>query len=246
MRCYHFRYVWILYALIIQSCIAQGQTIDRFETFNRHAYAMNKTLDKLILKPLATAYQKVLPWPVRSGVNNALNNLGEVSSFANHLLQGHMTYAAHTLSRFLINSTVGILGLFDVASRIGIERRIEDLGLTFARWGDKNSPYLVLPFFGPSTIRDGFAMPFNFIFLSIYPHLTDSKATLNGILALHAVNQRALLLDVEKFVDEAAFDPYVFERDAYLQHRKQLILRNDELNQHHEEDDTFIEPVISK
>jgi phospholipid-binding lipoprotein MlaA len=213
---------------------------DPYETLNRHTYAMNKTLDKVFLKPTATIYKKITPWPLRKGIHNAYDNLAEVPSLANHILQGEFQRAGRTLFRFLLNSTVGLLGLVDVAQHLGLERDSQDLGITFARWGFKDSSYLVMPILGPMTQRDALGNTLDLGLLSIYPHIKPVRLR-NGLLLGRIVDMRTALLDVDNFTNQAALDPYAFERDAYLQYRTQKIWQNEHPDQ--DMNDTFVEPL---
>lgn len=198
---------------------------DPYENFNRHAFKLNQGIDKAIFKPVATVYQTVLPWPVTKGVNNFFNNLGEIPTIINDVLQVKFYQATSDTWRFIINSTVGIFGLIDVASKIGLEKHYQDFGLTLATWGYKNSAYLVLPLFGPSTIRDGIALPVNKSYFNIYPYLYP-VSTRNTLYGLGLINTRAQLLEVDRLIQQAAFDRYSFERNAYLQRRKHQIEQN--------------------
>lgn len=220
------KYVIImLFGLSLIGCAttASKDKRDPFETFNRHAYHLNKAIDTVILTPAATIYNGVVPWPARKGISNFFSNLNEVPTFVNNLLQANPKAAYATFWRFAINSTLGIGGLFDVATKLGLPQRREDFGLTLAKWGDKHSPYLVLPILGPLTVRDAFAKPFDYLF-SIYPHVPVNPR--NYMYATNIVNLRASLLEVQGVVDEAALDPYTFEKNAYLQHRDSLIKQN--------------------
>lgn len=197
------------------------QVKDPYEEYNRSAYHLNKGLDKLIFKPVATVYNTLIPWPIKTGVTNVFNNLGEPATVANDLLQGKVYQATSDAWRFVINSTFGVLGLFDVAKHIGLPRHVQDIGLTFAHWGYVSSNYVVLPVFGPSTVRDTIALPINYG-MTVYPYI-NSEATSNYLYATNTVSQRASLLDLEKIAEQAAYDRYAFERDAYLQRRQYLL-----------------------
>lgn len=203
---------------------------DPYEEFNRHAFQLNQGLDKAIFKPIATVYQTVLPWPVTKGIDNAFSNLGEIPTVINDLLQAKFYQATSDTWRFVINSTIGIFGLVDVASKIGLEKHYQDLGLTLAAWGYRNSAYLVLPIFGPSTVRDGIAFPFNQTYFNVYPYIYP-VSTRNTLYAMKLINTRAQLLEVDKLIKQAAFDRYTFERDAYLQ-RRQYQLEQNKANDH--------------
>jgi phospholipid-binding lipoprotein MlaA len=195
------------------STFAANNPRDPYETFNRHAYHLNKTIDKIIFKPIATIIKK--------GVTNFFNNVSQVPTVANDLLQANFHQAKSDAWRFLINSSIGVLGIFDVASSMNIPFHSEDVGLTFAHWGMKESSYLVLPLWGSSTVRDAIGLPINY-YLTIYPHLNDTS-TRNWLFATNTVNQRSNLLHFEKVIKQAAFDQYVFERDAYFQRRQYSI-----------------------
>lgn len=195
---------------------------DPFEPVNRAVYAFNEGIDRFLAKPVARGYRAVVPRPVRRGVSNFFANLWEPSIMVNNLLQGKFTHAASDLGRFLANSTLGIFGLFDVASGMGLERHNEDLGQTLGVWGFGEGPFLVLPFFGPSNIRDGTGLYGD---LQMYPptHLNDESTRWTAYV-LDAVNTRAQLLDAGEILEQAAGqDPYVFVREAYILRRRSLI-----------------------
>lgn len=202
---------------------------DPFENINRAVFSFNRKMDKYALKPVAKGYKFITPWQLRSGVTNFFSNMGEVPTLANDTLQGHMSYAANDLGRFCINTTVGIIGVFDVATRVGLERRYNDLGLTLAKWGIKKAPYVMLPLFGPSTVRDALAMYPNYAFFTLWPYIKPISLR-NNLFVLDVINLRASLLDSENIMREAAIDPYVFIRDAYLQKRTSLISGDGDLS----------------
>jgi phospholipid-binding lipoprotein MlaA len=211
--------------LLLASCILSGcahqNTRDPLEPFNRGVYAFNDAVDTAVMKPLATGYRAVLPELVRTGVSNFFSNLDDITVIVNNLLQFKIERAASDVGRFLINTTIGIFGLFDVATPLGLEKHNEDFGQTLGYWGVGSGPYLMVPFMGPSTFRDGVG--------SWVDWRTDPVAwqnhirTRNQILALRFVNLRADLLVTEKVLDAAAIDRYAFLRDAYLQRRRSLI-----------------------
>lgn len=201
---------------------------DPYESFNRGIFNFNEALDKAILKPVASVYNVILPPPVRKGVSNFFDNLNMVPTILNDLLQANFYQATSDTWRLGINSTVGLLGFVDVASKIGLEPNAEDFGLTLAQWGYTNSNYLVLPFFGPSTVRDGIGLPINYEFLSVYPYIHPMWKRY-ALYGLWVVSTRATLLNFEKISQQITFDKYVFQRDAYMQRRAYLIQRNHEL-----------------
>jgi len=233
---HRFRAIGILLLSLISlpACAANATNPDDpYETYNRHAFQMNQTLDKTFFKPVATAYDTVLPWPAKKGVSNFFSNLNMIPTVLNDILQGNVRNTASDTWRFVINSTVGIFGLVDVASSIDLPAHSEDLGLTLAKWGYKNSNYLVLPVFGPSTVRDAIAFPGDY-FTSVYPYLEPDSLRYSAI-GLNFINQRAQFLNFQGVVDQASFDPYVFQRNAYLQRRGYLIGGNQ-----HTENDPYI------
>lgn len=201
---------------------------DPYEKFNRSMYRFNDIMDQLILKPTATFYNKVVPKPLNKGIANFFSNINNVPTVLNDALQGNIYQATSDSWRLAINSTIGILGFFDFAADMGLEPNSEDFGLTLARWGWTNSNYLVLPFFGPSTVRDGVGIPINYYFLSVYPYIKPVR-TRYEIYALGIISRRADLLHFQSVFENAAVDKYSFLRDAYLQRRAYLIERNKEL-----------------
>ncbi len=194
---------------------------DPYEHFNRKVFAFNMALDRAFFRPVAKVYDAVLPWQVKTGVRNFFGNIGDVTSVANEVLQLHFAQVVADLARIVINTTVGLGGLFDVASRLGLEKDKEDFGLTLASWGSKDTPYIVIPFLGPSTVRDLVGMPIDYYFFSIWPYI-DSNALRYSLLGTAAVQRRSTLLPGDEIVDEA-FDSYVFVRDAYLQRRAYMV-----------------------
>ncbi len=194
---------------------------DPLEPYNRATDSFNQLLDRALLKPLAQGYNAVTPAPVNKGVTNFFNNLSDIRSAINNLLQFKIGRAFSDVGRVAINSTVGILGLMDVASNMDMPRYNEDFGQTLGVWGMGSGPYIVLPLFGPSSGRDGvglvvdwFADPINYI------EDDTVRWSLNG---LDIIDTRADLLNASRVVDQAALDPYAFVRDAYLQRRENLV-----------------------
>lgn len=210
---------------------ARVSTKDPFNGFNRAMYTFNDGLDHLILKPVAQLYVKVMPQPVIDGVHNFYNNLRYLPTIGNDVLQFDFRQTLTDTSYFLVNTTLGLLGIFDISKLAGIPQNSEDMGLTFARWGWTSSTYIVVPFFGPSTIRDGLGELLDYE-ISVYPYIKNISFR-NQLYALGVVNTRANLLQLDGIISEAALDPYVFQRNAYLQHRSYLIKRNSELQEVH-------------
>ena len=201
---------------------ASAPEIDPFEPVNRKVFAFNDAVDRNLIAPIARGYRDVVPEPVRKCVTNVFGNVGDVWSGVNSLLQGKPVDCAQTVMRVATNTVFGVAGCFDVASQIeGLERKSEDFGQTLAVWGVSSGPYLVLPLFGPSTVRDGiglgvdtYASP-----LGTIGHRNEQI----GIYATRIISLRASLLDASKVLDDAAPDRYLFYRDAYLQRREYLI-----------------------
>ena len=194
---------------------------DPLEGFNRAMYSFNDGFDEAIGKPVSTTYRNVLPSPVRSGVRNFFANIADLWIGANNLLQGKPADAITDWVRFAFNSTIGLFGLIDIASEIGIEKHDEDFGQTFGRWGVADGAYLVWPFLGSSSMRDSAGLIFD---LSLDPVLLHEPVRVrNAMTILRATGRRADLLDASRILEEAALDKYVFQRDAYLQRRRSLV-----------------------
>lgn len=207
---------------LLNACAVRGQNPDDpYESINRKIYKFNVELDSMFLKPTAKMYVTVVPAKVRAGVNNAYNNVNMLPTIANDILQAQGNDVIKDTWRFLINSTIGIAGIFDPASIWGLPPHSNDLGLTFAKWGDKRSPYIMIPFLGPSTIRDGMGLLFDYTFFTPYPYIPSDTA-IYALMALRYVDLRSQMFETEKLMEDA-IDKYSFVRDAYLQHRHFLI-----------------------
>ncbi len=186
-------------------------------------FSFNETADQYVIKPIAEGYKFILPEFVRTGVTNFFSNINDVLIAANNLLQGKPGNAASDIGRFFVNSTIGVLGLFDVATDMGLDKNREDFGQTLGVWGIGDGPYVVLPFFGPSNVRDtvGFVVDVETDFMINTNKLnSDEKIAING---LRIINRRADLLDAGQLLEDAAFDKYSFLRDGYLQRRRSQI-----------------------
>jgi len=205
------------------SAIAQQSAKDPFEGFNRAMFAVNEGLDTVAVKPIAQAYDFVTPLPVRAGVGDFFSNILDVRNVLNNTLQGKLGDAGVDLGRLLINSTIGIFGLFDVASEIGLEKHDEDFGQTLAVWGWEDSSFLFWPLVGPKTVRDTGGLIVDVYTDPTWYTVNKSVATRNSLIALSFVDVRASLLPSDKVVDEAALDKYAYVRDAYLQRRRSQI-----------------------
>jgi phospholipid-binding lipoprotein MlaA len=194
---------------------------DPIEGFNRAVFAFNEGLDKVVIKPVARGYEAVLPGPVRTGVSNFYGNIADLFISVNSLLQGKPADAVGDAARFVFNSTLGIAGVFDVATEMGIEKHEEDFGQTFGRWGAGPGAYLVLPVFGPRDVRDAAGLVVD---LAVDPvGNLDHVATRNTLSGIRLVNERTNLLPADKIIEEAALDKYSYIRDAYLQRRQSLV-----------------------
>ena len=208
---------------VLQGCASgpQANPADPLEPLNRSVYNFNEGLDRAVLKPVATAYQSVTPSPVRTGVTNFFENLSDAWSFVNNVLQARPTEAADSLFRFTTNTFWGIGGIFDVASDLKIPKHKEDFGQTLGTWGLSSGPYLVLPLFGPSSVRDsaGLLVDRQGSLLS----QTNDIGVRNSLTGLNLVDTRANFLEAGNLLDQAALDKYAFIRDAYLQRRKNQV-----------------------
>ena len=215
-----------LMALLLTACasIPPGSTADPrdpFERYNRAMFSFNKTVDDKVLKPVATGYVDVIPDLVRTAIGNFFGNIGDVWTAVNNYLQGKPRDGTNDLARVVLNSTFGIVGLIDVATPAGLVQHEEDFGQTLGVWGVKSGPYLILPILGASTVRDGLARP-----LDLY---ADPITQINGagvensLRALRLVDDRATLLYSTRMMEDAALDPYLFVRDAYLQRRESRV-----------------------
>jgi len=195
---------------------------DPFESYNRAMFAFNDAADKAVFKPVAQAYQTVLPDPVITSVTNFFSNLNDVVVLINDLLQFKLHQAAMDSSRIVFNTTFGVLGLFDVASRMELPKHNEDFGQTLGFWGFGEGYYIVLPLLGPSTVRDTFGLVGNF-YTNPVTWATDSDAVEWSLWGLDLINRRAGLLRIERALADSQIDPYAFQRGAYLQQRRNLV-----------------------
>jgi phospholipid-binding lipoprotein MlaA len=202
-------------------CATATNPRDPLEPFNRGVYQFNETVDRYVLKPVAQGYQFVLPQPVRMYVGNFFSNINDVTVLANNVLQGKFVSALDDFARIVINSTIGLLGLLDIASEAGIAKHDEDFGQTLGVWGVADGPFIMLPFFGPSNARDTVGRVGDY-FTDVLTYV-DPSGTRNIYWGTRIVDRRAQLLDASKVLDAAALDPYEFLRDAYIQRRRNLI-----------------------
>jgi len=193
---------------------------DPFEPANRVIFKFNDSVDRAIAQPVARGYQKVTPQPLRIAISSFFSNIGDVSSLANSLLQLKITEATGTLMRIVINSTFGVAGMFDVATQAGLSKHPEDFGLTLGRYGVPAGPYLVLPVFGPSSVRDGIGMGVDVKF-NLLNYI--EPAVRNPMYVTQFVSARSDMLGATDLLKQAALDQYSFVRDAFRQQRESRI-----------------------
>lgn len=213
----------ILCAVILAGCASTANNPkDPYEGFNRAMFSVNEGIDTVVAKPLAKGYDAVAPLPVKAGVGNFFGNVGDLWIGVNNGLQGKFGDGTSDIGRLLINSTVGILGLFDVASELGLEKHEEDFGQTLATWGVGDGGYLFWPVIGPRTVRDtaGFVVD---AYADPVLWGIDDIPVRNSAYFVRFVDIRAGLLPSDKVVEEAAIDKYAYIRDAYLQRRRSQI-----------------------
>lgn len=206
-----------LSGLLVNTSWAE-ETSDPWEGFNRPVFMFNSVLDHYTLKPIAEGYQWITPVFVQHGVTNMLNNLGEAKNFGNNVLQLKLNDAGVDLARFGFNSTFGLLGFFDVGSKMGLQHSDQDFGQTLGYWGVPSGPYVVLPFLGPSTVRDATGKVPDY-FMSIDNYINDNGVQY-GIWGVDLVDTRVQFLPIDKMI---VGDPYIFIRNAYLENREYKI-----------------------
>lgn len=205
--------------VVMSGCATTGgNPDDPLEGYNRAMFSFNEQVDKAVLRPVAQAYKTVTPTPVRTGVGNVFGNIGDVWIGANNFLQGKVEAGISDWMRFLVNSSFGLLGMLDVASEMGFRKNDEDFGQTLAVWGVGEGPFVVLPLFGPKTLRDAAMMPVDSLGDGVMA--INHVPTRNSLLGLRLVDGRARLLGIDKTLDEGTLDKYGFARDFYLQQRR--------------------------
>jgi phospholipid-binding lipoprotein MlaA len=222
-------------ALLATGCASlppgtQRSAVDPIEPFNRAVFEFNRVADDVVVAPVARTYQTVVPELIRWMAGNAFGNLADLTTSIHQLLQGKPSEAISDFSRFVINSTLGFAGVADVASDMGFEKHREDFGQTAGRWGIGTGPYLVLPFFGPSNVRDGLGLAADFVADPLRQLKRDgylSQGRYNSTWIWRAVDVRALLLDATRTIEEVSLDRYSFVRDSYLQRRRSLVWDGD-------------------
>ncbi|MDO6513684.1 MULTISPECIES: VacJ family lipoprotein [unclassified Neptuniibacter] len=208
--------------MLSQPSVAADVEVDPWEGFNRAMFSFNDGLDTYALKPVSQGYKAIMPDIAETGVSNFFGNLSDVGTLLNNLLQGKFSNATQDFARIAFNSTFGLAGLIDVATPMGIEKHDEDFGQTFGYWGVESGPYLVLPFFGPTTVRDGIGRVPDYLVDPV--RQLDDNGARNAMYATRIINDRAELLEAEKLISG---DKYTFVRDAYLQKRAFSIVDGD-------------------
>ena len=203
--------LFIIFIFLFSFKCLSEEINDPFEDFNRKTFEFNEKLDESILKPIAKTYSKFPP-KIKIGVTNFFNNLEDVETSINQLLQGKPKKSINDITRFAINSTIGLAGFIDIASKIGLDRHEEDFGQTLAVWGIGSGPYIMLPGLGPSTLRDTLSRPVS-SFSSITFHMTETDVNI-ALKTIDAIETRERLLDVESLLSG---DKYIFVKDAYIQ-----------------------------
>lgn len=211
----------IVTALALSACSSaigpDGYTYDPWEPVNRKVFAFNDTLDTTLLKPIATVYDNLVPNPVQSGVTNFFGNLSDIGAIFNSLLQLKFEQAAQVTARVINNTVFGLGGIFDVGTALGNTKINADFGSTLAHYGLESGPYVVLPLFGPSTVRDGAGLAVDKLVFSPIYYSNDQFSW--SAAALSGINTRARLLAVERTVEGTVTDKYTLVRDSWLQHR---------------------------
>jgi len=220
-----FRLSLLILALFLPAaCATSPDTHDPFEPVNRAVFQFNTAVDDALLEPAANAYTAVTPEPARASVRNVFDNLNRPVVFANAVLQGDIRAASETAGSFVLDSTLGLLGIIPLAKRAGITQHAEDFGQTLAVWGVPEGPYLMLPILGPSSVRDGTGR-----FVDRYPHPFNWNEEFSGsgeawtLRALNGIDQRARAQSVMDTLDRTAIDPYVQVRSAWRQNRRNAV-----------------------
>ena len=211
----------LIMMLALAGCATPYNRKDPLEPLNRKIYQFNDTVDKAVIKPVAKGYESAVPLFMRVMIGDFFSNLDDVVVFVNDILQLKGVQAVSDAGRVFLNSTIGFAGLVDVATPAGYPKHNEDFGQTLGHWGVASGPYLVLPFLGPSDFRDGLGTVVDWQFYPLYR--TTDVARRNSLTVLNGVDKRADLLNTGNIMMQAALDPYLFIRDAYLQHRRSLV-----------------------
>jgi len=198
-----------------------GDQRDPYERLNRSISSFNDYIDNHVVRPIGRVYKTAVPKPLDQGISNFFNNLNDIVVIANDILQFKIDQALSDIFRFLFNSSIGILGLFDVSTHMGLVKHHEDFGQTLAVWGFSSGPYLVMPFLGPTTLRDGAGFGVDSL-LNPIVNVQDTAAS-SGLMALQYVDFTANYESARNLIEDAALDPYEFTKNAYLERRENLI-----------------------
>lgn len=196
---------------------SQIMMLDPYEKYNRLIFKVNWQLDRFIFKPAAVFYKTLVPTVIRQGINRIFSNLDQIPTLFNHILQGRFHEATVDIWRFAVNSTLGLGGLIDIASYLNVPHYQQDFGLTLAHWGYRSSAYFILPLLGPKTVRDTLSWPIDYQ-TSIYPYIPNETSR-QALTIGHPIHERAQLLKLDASLQQLAVDPYLFQRNAYLQRR---------------------------
>ena len=218
MKTLNLRIALALYVALLAGCAAAPSRVDPLEPWNRAMYSVHEVVDGNVIKPVAKAYVQNMPELIRTGVSNFFGNIDDLFTGINDVLQGYGNRAGDAFGRVLLNSTFGVVGIFDLASMMGITKDKNDFGLTFGKWGAPEGAYLFIPLFGPTTVRDGTGW-----LVRIYTTPTgyiDNIPLRNSIWGIGYLDTRAQLLQSEDVLDTAALDKYRFLRNAYLRARR--------------------------
>ena len=209
-----------LISILLFGCATTASLDERdpLENFNRGVYSFNQTMDEIVFNPISKLYKAITPNIIEKGVSNFFSNLGDLSVIANQILQLKFDKAASDVSRVLINSTIGLLGFFDISSEIGLPKHNEDFGQTLAQWGFKSGPYIVVPFFGPATLRDLSALVIDKGMLNPMFYLEDDM-TKAGLLTLNYVDFKSRFSNRNDLIGAASLDEYEFIKNAYFEKR---------------------------
>lgn len=225
-----------LSSLILSGCASTSPNKnpkDPLEGFNRSVYSFNDTLDKAILKPVAQGYDKVMPVPAKNMVHNFFSNIDDIFVTCNDLLQLKFAQASSDFTRVWVNSIFGVFGLFDVAHNL--DKHNEDFGQTLGSWGVGSGPYIVIPFLGPSSVRDGAGLAVD-SYYGVVENI-DNVATRNSLWATNKLDQRVHLLSAEEVIEGTVVDRYSFIRDAYLMRRQSLVYDGDPPREKYDDED---------
>ena len=214
----------LLFSILLTGCATTGtgDVRDPLEGFNRGVYKFNSAIDSAVIDPITGIYRAITPQFVDQGVSNFFSNLNDISVVANDIMQFKLDQALRDSARFVVNSTMGLLGFFDVAEKMNLPKNNEDFGQTLATWGVGSGPYLVMPFFGPTTLRDATRFPVDGLLLNPVTYL-ESDELRAGLFGLNFVDIKSDLLTATDLVDEVALDEYEFVKNAYFEQRESLI-----------------------